>query len=58
MNKKFLCCRSVGRNKDCPTCRIVGIPTEQRLEIKCGGLTNAITTVAKDNYVLRILKIV
>lgn len=53
-NRRFLCCRSVGRNPDRPTCRIVGIPTEQRLEVKIGGLTNTITSVAKDNYVIEI----
>ena len=32
-----------------------GIPTEQRLEVNPSGMSNAITTVAKDSYVLEII---
>ena len=44
--------RSIGRNPDNPSDRTAGIPTEQRLEIKLGGITNTVTTVQKDNLVL------
>lgn len=43
---------SRGRNLDNPGDRTPGIPTEQRLEINKQGLSNTITTVQKDNYVL------
>lgn len=45
---------SRGRNPDNPSDRTPGAPTEQRLEINLGGVTNTITTVQKDNYVLEI----
>lgn len=44
--------RSVGRNPDNPGNRTPGIQTEQRLEINCQGISNTLTTVQKDNYVL------
>ena len=43
---------SRGRNPDNPSDRTPGIPTEQRLEINKQGVSNTITTVQKDNYVL------
>lgn len=46
------CCASRGRNPENPSDRTVGTPTEQRLEVRQDGLTNTITTVQKDNYVL------
>jgi len=42
---------SRGRNPENPSDRVVGAPTEQRLEPKFDGTTNTITTVQKDNYV-------
>lgn len=46
------CCASRGRNPENPTDRTPGPPTEQRLEVRQDGLTNTITTVQKDNYVM------
>lgn len=43
---------SRGRNPDKPGDRTPGIPTEQRLEINKQGISNTITTVQKDNYVI------
>ena len=45
-------CRSVGRNPNKPTSRIVGLHTEQRLEINTKGISNCLTSVAKDSYVI------
>ena len=42
---------SRGRNPENPSDRTPGSPTEQRLEPKFDGTTNAITTVQKDNLV-------
>ena len=49
---------SRGRNPDNPGDRTPGIPTEQRLEINKQGISNTITTVQKDNYVIepRVLR--
>ena len=47
---------SRGRNPDNPSDRTPGIPTEQRLEINKSGVSNTITTVQKDNYVLEPVK--
>ena len=43
---------SRGRNPEKPSDRTVGSPTEQRLEINKQGVSNTITTVQKDNYVI------
>ena len=43
---------SRGRDPDNPSDRRAGIHTEQRLEINWNQMTNTITSVAKDNYVL------
>lgn len=43
---------SRGRNPDNPGDRTPGIPTEQKLEINKQGISNTITTVQKDNYVI------
>lgn len=43
---------SRGRNPEDPSDRVAGAPTKQRLEINKKGLSNTLTTVAKDNYVL------
>lgn len=45
-------CASRGRNPENPSSRKKGEPTEQRIEINTKGLSNTITTVQKDNYVL------
>ena len=45
-------CRSIGRNPDNPSDRTAGIPTEQRLEPNADGVSNTLTTVQKDNYLL------
>lgn len=50
-------CRSSGRNPDNPSDRTAGIPTEQRLEPNTDGVSNTLTTVQKDNYVLEAPKI-
>lgn len=41
-----------GRNPENPMSRVVGLPTEQRLEINHNGTSNALTTVQKDNVVI------
>ncbi|MDE5938489.1 MAG: hypothetical protein K2H37_05370 [Lachnospiraceae bacterium] len=51
---KQIICASRGRNPDNPSDRTVGVPTEQRLEPNFDGISNTITTVQKDNYVLEI----
>ena len=43
---------SRGRNPMNPNDRTKGAPTVQRLEPRFDGMTNTITTVAKDNYVV------
>ena len=43
---------SRGRNPENPSDRTTSSPTEQRLEANTNGVTNTITTVAKDNYVM------
>lgn len=43
---------SRGRNPDRPGDRTPGIPTEQRLEPNRFGVSNTITSVQKDNYVV------
>ena len=43
---------SRGRNPENPSDRTVGAPTEQRLEINSQGISNTITTVQKDNYIV------
>lgn len=46
---------SRGRNPDNPSDRTTGAPTKQRLEPNLDGVSNTITTVQKDNYVLEIM---
>jgi DNA (cytosine-5)-methyltransferase 1 len=41
-----------GRNPDNPSDRTAGVPTEQRLEVNDKGISNALTTVQKDNLVV------
>lgn len=43
---------SRGRNPDNPSDRTTGLPTEQRLEVNTQGISNTLTTVGKDNYVV------
>lgn len=50
-------CASRGRNPDNPSDRTAGIPTEQRLEPNTDGVSNTLTTVQKDNYLLEPKKI-
>lgn len=45
-------CASRGKNPDNPSDRTAGIPTEQRLEPNTDGVSNTLTTVQKDNYVV------
>ena len=46
-------CASRGRNPENPSDRTAGAPTEQRLELNQTGCSNTITTVEKDNYLLK-----
>lgn len=46
-----------GRNPENPSDRTAGIQTEQRLEMKDDGTTNALTSVQKDNLLLEQRKI-
>jgi len=41
-----------GRNPEQPQSRVIGLPTEQRLEFNKNGTSNTITTVQKDNVVV------
>lgn len=50
-------CASRGRNPDNPGDRTAGVPTEQRLEPNMDGVSNTLTTVQKDNYLLEPKKI-
>ena len=43
---------SRGRNPENPSDRTTGSPTVQRLEINTKGISNTITSVQKDNYVI------
>lgn len=43
---------SRGRNPNNPSDRTPGIPMQQRLEVNKNGVSNTITSVQKDNYVL------
>ncbi len=48
---------SRGRNPSNPSDRTVGNPTEQRLEPNSQGISNALSSVQKDNMVLENMKI-
>jgi len=41
-----------GRNPEKPFSRVVGLPTEQRLELNINGTSNTLSTVQKDNVVV------
>ena len=43
---------SRGRNPDNPSDRTAGVSTQQRLELNFEGVSNTLTTVQKDNYVV------
>lgn len=43
---------SRGRNPDNPKSRKVGLNTEQQLELNHEGVSNCVTTVAKDNWII------
>ena len=45
---------SRGRNPENPSDRTPGCPTEQRLEVNTNNVSNTLTTVQKDNYVLDV----
>lgn len=53
-NIKHYIVASRGRDPKNPSSRIIGGVTEQRLEINKQGVTNTITSVQKDNYVLEV----
>ena len=50
-------CRSVGRDPDNPSNRKKGCNTEQTLELNMDGMSNTLSTVQKDNYVLDLYRI-
>ena len=52
-NQGTLIGASRGRNPDNPSDRRTGSPTEQRLEINQDDVSNTLTTVQKDNYVVQ-----
>lgn len=55
VNIKYYIAASRGRDPDNPSDRSSGNPNlVQRLEINKSGITNTITSVAKDNWVLEI----
>lgn len=45
---------SRGRNPENPSSRVAGEHTEQRLEFNTEGISNTLTTVQKDNYVVEL----
>lgn len=49
-----VCCASRGRNPDNPSDRTAGAPTEQRIEPNGQGISNTLTSVQKDNFVMQI----
>ena len=54
IKKTIWCVAMRGRNPDNPSCRIPGMPTQQRLEIghNKGEILTALTTVSKDFLIL------
>ena len=54
-NVEYYCCASRGRDPDNPNDRSANNPNyTQRLEVNMGGVSNTLTMVAKDNYILEI----
>ena len=52
-NLEFPCVvASRGRNPDNPKSRKAGLSTEQQLELNREGVSNCVTTVAKDNWII------
>ncbi len=48
--------RIIGRNPENPKSRVAGLPTEQMLEVNDNpDITNTITTVQKDNYIIETI---
>ncbi|MFK8243867.1 DNA cytosine methyltransferase [Facklamia sp. 252] len=56
IRKEIFIGASRGRNPINPSDRTAGIPTQQRLEINKQGVSNTLTSVQKDNYVVEISK--
>lgn len=54
MIKEYFIAASRGRDPLNPSDRRAGISTEQRLEINKKGVSNTLTTVPKDNYVIEV----
>lgn len=52
MNSEPFIVASRGRNPENPSDRTQGIHLEQRLEPNCQGISNTLTSVQKDNYVV------
>ena len=52
--KEYLIGASRGRNPLNPSDCTPGVHTEQRLEINKEGISNTLTIVLKDNYVIEI----
>ncbi len=52
----IICVAMRGRNPDNPSDRTAGIKTEQRLEPKTDGKTNTLTSVQKDNLIMKMEK--
>jgi DNA (cytosine-5)-methyltransferase 1 len=50
--QSVICVAMRGRNKDNPSDRTTGTPTEQRLEPNSQGTTNTLTGVQKDNLIM------
>ena len=50
----IVCVAMRGRNPENPSDRRTGSPTEQRLEPKTDGKTNCLTSVAKDNLIMKL----
>lgn len=55
IDKTEICVAMRGRNPDNPSDRTAGTHLEQRLEMNKQGETNCLTTVSKDNLVMRCL---
>ena len=55
IDKTEICVAMRGRNPDNPSDRTAGTHLEQRLEMNTQGKTNCLTTVSKDNLVMRCL---
>lgn len=54
IENNFILVRQVGRNPDNPTSRQVGLPTVQMLEPRNDDKSNCLTTVTKDNLLIKL----